>query len=47
MGTAQLAGGKAQFTTSTLSLGSTAITATYYGDSNIAMSSASVIQNVK
>jgi YVTN family beta-propeller protein len=47
LGTAQLGGGKAKFTISTLGVGSTTITATYYGDSNIAKSSASVIQNVK
>jgi len=47
LGTAQLGGGKAKFTTSTLEVGSTTITATYHGDSNIAKSSASVIQNVK
>jgi YVTN family beta-propeller protein len=47
LGTEQLGGGKAKFTTSTLGVGSTTITAAYYGDSNIAKSSASVIQNVK
>ena len=47
LGTAQLGGGKAKFTISTLGVGSTTITATYYGASNIAKSSASVIQNVK
>ena len=47
LGTAQLGGGKAKFTTSTLGVGSTTITAAYYGDSNIAKSSASVIQNMK
>ncbi len=47
LGTAQLVGGKAKFITSTLSVGSTTITVTYYGDSNIAKSSASVVQKVK
>jgi hypothetical protein len=47
LGTEQLGGGKAKFTTSTLGVGSTTITVAYYGDSNIAKSSASVIQNVK
>jgi hypothetical protein len=46
LGTAQLSGGKAKFTTSTLVVGSTKVTATYYGDSNIARSSASVTQTV-
>ena len=46
LGTAQLSGGKAKFTISTLAVGSTTVTATYYGDSNIAKSSASVIQTV-
>ena len=47
LGTVQLSGGKAEFTTSTLALGSTPITAIYYGDSNIAGSSASVTQRVQ
>jgi Bacterial Ig-like domain (group 3) len=47
LGTAQLSGGKAKFTTSTLAAGSTKVTATYYGDSNIAKSSASVTQTVQ
>jgi hypothetical protein len=46
LGTAQLSKGKASFTTSTLAVGSTIVTATYYGDSNIAKSSASVRQTV-
>lgn len=46
LGTAQLSGGKAQFTTSTLTVGSTTVTATYYGDSNIAKSFAAVTQTV-
>ena len=47
LGTAQLVGGKAKFATSTLPAGSTTVTATYYGDSNIAKSSASVTQTVQ
>jgi hypothetical protein len=47
LGTAQLSGGKAKFTTSTLTVGSTKVTATYQGDSNIAGSSASVMQTVQ
>ena len=46
LGTAELSGGKATFTTSTLPVGSTTVTATYNGDSNIAESSASVTQTV-
>lgn len=46
LGTAQLNGGKAKFTTSTLAVGSTKVTATFNGDSNIAKSSASVTQTV-
>jgi len=46
LGTAQLSGGKAKFTISTLAVGSTKVTATYYGNSNIAKSSASVTQTV-
>jgi hypothetical protein len=46
LGTAQLSGGKAKLTTSTLAVGSTKVTATYYGNSNIAKSSASVTQTV-
>jgi YVTN family beta-propeller protein len=46
LGTAQLRGGRATFTTSTLAVGSTTIAATYNGNSNIAKSSASVIQTV-
>ena len=47
LGAAQLSSGKATFTTSTLAAGSTTITATYSGDSNIAASSASVTQTVQ
>jgi hypothetical protein len=46
LGTAQLSGRKAKFTISTLAVGSTKVTATYYGNSNIAKSSASVTQTV-
>jgi hypothetical protein len=47
LGTAQLSGHKATFTTSTLAVGSTTVTATYSGDSNIGESSASVMQTVQ
>ena len=47
LGTGQLSGGKATFTTSSLPVGTTKVTATYYGNSNIAKSSASVIQTVQ
>ncbi len=47
LGTAQLSGGKATLTISSLAVGSTKVTATYNGDSNIAKSSASVIQTVQ
>jgi Bacterial Ig-like domain (group 3)/FG-GAP-like repeat len=47
LGTAQLSGRKAKFTSSTLAVGSTKVTATYYGNSNIAKSSASVTQTVR
>jgi hypothetical protein len=46
LGTAQLSSGKAKFTVSTLAVGSTKVTATYYGNSNVAKSSASVTQTV-
>jgi hypothetical protein len=46
LGTAELSHGKAEFTTSTLSVGAARVTATYYGDSNIAKSSASLTQTV-
>jgi hypothetical protein len=46
LGTAQLSGGKAKLVISSLPVGSTKVTATYYGDSNIAKSSASVAQTV-
>jgi hypothetical protein len=47
LGTAQLSSGKAKFTISTLAVGSTKVTATYYGNSNISKSSASVAQTVQ
>ena len=46
LGTAQLNSGHAKLTISSLAVGSTKVTATYYGDSNIAKSSASVTQTV-
>jgi hypothetical protein len=47
LGTAQLSGGKATLTVSSLAVGSIRVTVTYYGDSNIARSSASVTQIVQ
>jgi Bacterial Ig-like domain (group 3) len=47
LGTAQLSGGKATLTTSSLPAGSTKVTVIYNGDSNIAKSSASVTQVVQ
>jgi YVTN family beta-propeller protein len=47
LGTVQLKGRAATFTTSTLPVGSTKVTVTYNGDSNIAKSSASVNQTVR
>ena len=47
LGTSQLSGGKATLTTSTLAVGATTVKATYYGDSNIAGSSASVTETVQ
>jgi Bacterial Ig-like domain (group 3)/FG-GAP-like repeat len=47
LGTAQLSGGKAKFTISALSVGTTTVTATYQGDSNIAGTSASLTQTVQ
>ena len=46
LGTAQLSNRVAKFTTSTLAVGSSVITATYYGSSNIQKSSASLTQTV-
>ena len=47
LGTAQLAGGKATWTTSTLPAGSTIVKVTYDGNSNIKGSSASVTETVQ
>jgi len=47
LGTAQLSGGKAKFTTAALPAGATLVKATYFGDSNIAKSSATVTQRVQ
>jgi hypothetical protein len=47
LGTAQLGGGKATFSTATLPVGSSEITVRYYGDSNIAGSVASLTQTVQ
>ena len=47
LGTAQLSNGTARLTISTLPAGTTTVKATYYGDSNIAESSASVTQTVQ
>jgi len=47
LGTAELAGGKAEITTSSLPAGTTTVTVTYAGDSNIDKSSASVKQTVE
>jgi hypothetical protein len=46
LGTAQISGGTAILTTSALSSGSTTVTATYNGNSNVQASSASVTQTV-
>jgi hypothetical protein len=46
LGTVQLSGGKAKLTISSLAVGSTKVTATYYGNSNIAKSLASIVQTV-
>jgi len=47
LGTAQLSRGKATLTISSLPVGSTKVTATYYGNSNISKSSASSVQTVQ
>jgi hypothetical protein len=47
LGKGQLSGRKAKLTISALAVGSTKVTATYYGNSNIAKSSASVTQVVR
>lgn len=47
LGTVQLKyGGRAQITTSALPVGSTTVKVTYYGNSNVAKSSASLVQTV-
>jgi hypothetical protein len=47
LGTANLSGGKAVFSTSTLAVGSSTVTATYATNSDIAGSSASLTQTVQ
>jgi probable HAF family extracellular repeat protein len=47
LGTAQLSGGTAKFTTSALPVGASRVKVTYYGNSNIAKSSASILQTVQ
>ncbi|MGC2196746.1 MAG: Ig-like domain repeat protein [Terriglobales bacterium] len=47
LGTAQLSGGRAKFTTLALPVGSSTVKVTYYGNSNIAKSSASLVQTVR
>ncbi len=47
LGTAQLSNGKARLTTSSLPTGSNVVTATYYGDSNIAGSTASITETAE
>jgi streptogramin lyase len=47
LGTAQLAGGIAKFTTSALPVGSSTVKVTYSGDSNVAKSSSSLVQTVR
>ena len=47
LGTAQLSGGTAKFTTSALPVGASRVKVTYNGNSNIAKSSASVLQAVQ
>ena len=47
LGTAQLSSGIAKFTTSALPVGLNGVKVTYYGDSNIAKSSASLVQAVQ
>ncbi len=46
LGTAQLTGGTAKFSTSALPVGSDVVKVTYYGNSNIAKSVASLVQTV-
>jgi hypothetical protein len=47
LGTVELTGGKATLATSTLPVGTTTVTVTYDGDSDVGQSSASVVQTVK
>jgi hypothetical protein len=47
LGTAQLAGGKAKLSTTSLPVGSTTISVTYQGSANISGSSVSLVQNVQ
>ena len=47
LGTAQLGGGKAVLSVASLPVGTTTVTATYAGDSNVGKSSASVTQTVR
>ena len=47
LGTAQLNGGTAKFTTSALPVGASRVKVTYYGNSNVAKSSASILQTVQ
>ncbi len=47
LGTAQLRGGKAKFTTSTLAVGKTMVKATYAGSSDVTESSATIKQTVQ
>jgi hypothetical protein len=47
LGTVRLADGKAELTTSALSVGSAIVTATYFGDSNVGKSSATLTQVVE
>jgi hypothetical protein len=47
LGTGQLSGGKAKFTTAALPVGTSSVKATYFGNSNIAKSSAALTQTVQ
>jgi hypothetical protein len=47
LGTAQLSGGTAKFTTTSLPAGASRVKVTYYGNSNVAKSSATVLQTVQ
>lgn len=46
LGTGTLSGGSATFTTSTLKVGTTSVTAVYGGDSNFAGSKSNVVKQV-